>query len=107
MDEANRLARTGAVIELLTCVLNGLASMTWLMVLALFLVGFLWTVPLALVALEVCLAGFVLVAGQNRFGWAGPAIGLFVSLCNLNPMGVMMSVVCLRFQLKATAAAHA
>lgn len=107
MEEANRLARIGAVLELIGCVLNALVSLTWFTLLALFLVGFLWIVPLGLAAVEVCLALVLLAVGQNRFGWLGPAIGLFVCLCNFNLVGAPIFVAALRFQLRANAAAAA
>jgi hypothetical protein len=107
MEEANRLARLGAVVELIGCLLNGMLSLTWMTLLALFLVGFLWIVPLGLVALEVCFAGLVLVIGHTRIAWVSPALGLFVCLCNLNVMGAFVFVAALRLQLRANAAAAA
>ena len=101
---SDRFAPIAAGLELWACILNAAASLMWLTMLMLVLVGFLWLVPLGLALVEACLALFSLVKGQHRFAVAGPIVGVLVSLCSLNPIAFCMQVGAIVLFLKANQA---
>ncbi|MBX2801293.1 MAG: hypothetical protein KTR31_26685 [Myxococcales bacterium] len=84
MPASDKLARGAAVLMALSASWNVLASLRWITYFGWLMVGLAWIVPLLLACAELALAVVVLATGHRKALVAGPLVGLFVCLCNVN-----------------------
>ncbi|MEZ4239948.1 MAG: hypothetical protein R3F59_28115 [Myxococcota bacterium] len=93
MRNSDLLARLGGLLMLVSAAWNVVAAVAWILSFFLFLVGFLWVIPLVLAFVQIGIALVSLAFGNHRAVVAGPLIGLFVSLCNLNVPAMMLELL--------------
>jgi hypothetical protein len=95
------LARVSAVLSIFAAMWNGVVAILYVAMLIWFLVGALWFIPLFLAVVEGIAAVAILVVGFKKPNIAVPALGLFISLCCFNFIGMMLEVLSLGLQIGA------
>jgi hypothetical protein len=104
MRNSDLLARIGGFVMLVSAFWNVVVAAGWVLALIWVLVGALWLVPLGLALFELGIAVASIVFGYSRAGVAAPLIGLFVSLCNLNPVAMLLELLNLVLMIGAAVA---